>query len=223
MGDKTIPRWRLLGRLRNSGEAPPARAAGGPEAPGPARRQDLVDRLALEIAKSERSGVPVSLAIVESVGFGEDADGVELLPPETALAHLDGVLGRVAWGGDYVTVLEGGRFAVVLAGCGGDHAAAFGRRVSLAAGNRPLTAARLVMTVTMDAIEYSRARHHGPEAFLEAATGDGPSEFMPSPSAYAELRRARGADPHELRRQLGLKAPAAAEKAQGRLARGVRA
>lgn len=181
-----------------------------------------MDQVAREIARSERAGTAVSLAMVELSGAGEIAARLGPLAAGAAMAHLKGALGRVTWADDYVADEEGGRFAVVLVDRGGDNGARFTQRVAMSVANRAVAGPRGSLRVVTDVVEYSRARHHDPETFLGAATGEAPSQFMPSPSAYAELRKARRADPHELRRQLGLKAPAGTPEPRGRLLRGFR-
>lgn len=160
--------------------------------------------------------------MVELSGAAEIATRMGPAAVNEAFEHLKGALGRVTWAGDYVADAEGGRFAVVLVDGDGDNRARFARRVALAVANRAVAGPRGSLRVATDIVEYSRTRHHDPETFLGAATGEAPSEFMPSPSAYAELRKARRADPHELRRQLGLKAPAGSPEPRGRLLRGFR-
>jgi len=221
MAEKTSSRWRRFPGFRGSRSHPEGDACAEPVPT--TGRQLLLDQLAREIARSERAGTPVSLAMVELSGAIELAGRVGPVGVDAALAHLDGALGRVKWAGDYVERMDGGRFAVVLVDCGSDNGAAFARRVALAVGNRAVAGPRGSLRVATDIVEYSRARHHDPETFLGAANGEAPSEFMPSASAYADLRKARRADPHELRRQLGLKAAPGAPEPRGKLLRGFRA
>ncbi|MCC6386315.1 MAG: GGDEF domain-containing protein [Dehalococcoidia bacterium] len=220
MAEKTSSRWRRFPGFGDARSNPDGDAcAQPPPAPG---RQTLLDQVAREIARSERAGTAVSLAMVELSGAGEIAARLGPLAAGAAMAHLKGALGRVTWADDYVADEEGGRFAVVLVDRGGDNGARFTQRVAMSVANRAVAGPRGSLRVVTDVVEYSRARHHDPETFLGAATGEAPSQFMPSPSAYAELRKARRADPHELRRQLGLKAPAGTPEPRGRLLRGFR-
>lgn len=232
MAVKLMPRARFLAPLRavcgalgvggRRGEA----EAAAPTEPEPDEddRQPLIDRLAREIAKSERFGAPVSLAVVEVAELGEIARRFGPAAADAAISQLRSALQRVTRTRDFVSGLDGGRFAVVLVGCTAENTTAFRRRLSLAAGNRPIGAAGAVVAMTTNALEYSRAKYRGPESFLGAATGDGDVGVrMPSPSAYAELRQARRADPHELRRQLGLKPTAGTKEPAKPLARGFRA
>ncbi len=220
MAEKTSSRWRRFPGFRGSRSHPEGDACAEPVPT--TGRQLLLDQLAREIARSERAGTPVSVAMVELSGVVEIGATMGPVAVDAALAHLNCALGRVTWAGDCVGRVDAGRFAVVLVDSGREHGAAFARRVALAVGNRAVAGPRGSLRVATDIVEYSRARHHDPETFLGAATGEAPSEFMPSPSAYADLRKARRADPHELRRQLGLKAPAGAPEPRGKLLRGFR-
>lgn len=193
------------------------------ELTGLPNRQNLIEQVARDTARAERYGQPLTLAIIEIERLTEIGQVWGPGTVDAAVQHVAETLSRVTRNSDFLARLDEQRFAVVLVGCTRDQADAFGQRVMLAVGNRPLQAqerGRLPVYVSVDvqALEYDAEQYRGPLDFLSAA---GAEPVMARPAIRTPQRRVvppvqvtaiteRGAivkrtrtfDPQTLRRQL---------------------
>jgi len=167
-------------------------------------RQQLIDTLSRDIARSQRYSHALTLAIVRisqseelkcSWGAGTATQSVQ---------HVAETLRRITRASDFLARLDEGRFAVVLLQCSGRQSALFADRLSLAVSNRPLKSTANVKVphyvgVEVSALEYDATRYRGPLEFLSLAGGDVATE---RPRATFGQRGALAADPRSLRQQL---------------------
>lgn len=140
-------------------------------------RNYLIDQLSREIARAERYGTTITLAVIELARVEElqRAWGGEILP--RAAAHVAETLRRVTRASDFLARLDEQRFAVVLLECTREQAVRFADRITLAVANRPLEPegrqrVPVYVAVQVRATQFERERFRGPLDFISAAGGD---------------------------------------------------
>ena len=166
-------------------------------------RNYLIDQLTRDIARAERYGTTITLAIIEMARMDElrRAWGGEILP--RAAAHVAETLRRVTRASDFLARIDETRFAVILVECTREQAVRFADRITLAVANRPLEPegrqrVPVYVNVQVRATQYERERFRGPLDFISAAGGD---VILEPPSAKAQVdvrdirRRALGEMP----------------------------
>ena len=167
-------------------------------------RQQLIDTLSRDIARSERYAHSLTLAVVRISQFEEMRASWGPATSKNAVAHVSETLKRITRASDFLCRLDESRFAVVLLQCSGRQAGLFADRLSLAVSNRPLKSASnvkvpLYVGVEVTALEYDSSRFRGPLEFLSLAGGDVMTErTLRSPGGG----RSMAADPRGLRQQL---------------------
>ncbi len=175
------------GLIRMERRAAGDRAANQPAKAGPGMlddsegafpgRQQLIDQLAREIARTQRHGYDMSIAIIGVSRIEGLRASWGSAMARNAVAHVGGTLQRITRVSDFLARIDDSRFAVVLMQCNAEQAALFGERASLAASNRPLTAATgvrvpLYVSVETTTLQYHASKYRGPLDFLSAAGGD---------------------------------------------------
>lgn len=169
-------------------------------------RNQLIDALARDIARSERYQQDLTLAIIEiermddlEAAWGADAT-------TRAVDHVARTLKRVARSSDTLARVDDGRFAAVLMQCSGEQARRFVERVELAVSNRPIRPvsrlkAPVYLTARVTTLQYDPMRLRGPLDFLSRAGGE--LVIMPErATAKGASRKPAAADAQTLRRQL---------------------
>lgn len=173
-------------------------------------RNQLIDNLAVDIARSERYQQDLTLAIVEierlddlEAAWGSDGTG-------KAIDHVAKTLRRVTRTSDMLARVDDGRFAAVLMQCSNEQARKFGERVEMAVSNRPIRPgsrlkAPVYLTARVTTLQYDRTRLRGPLDFLSRAGGElviQPERTMVAKGAPPRKGQAARADAQTLRRQL---------------------
>ncbi|MCC6268168.1 MAG: diguanylate cyclase [Dehalococcoidia bacterium] len=186
---------------RDTGDA---RDGHGDERMGAVGRQQLIDTLSRDIARSERYAHALTLAVIKVSQFEELRGAWGEGTARLAVDHVAETLVRITRGSDFHCRLDDSTFAVVLLQCTGRQAALYGDRLSLAVSNRPLKSAShvkvpLYVGVEVNALEYDASRFRGPLEFLSLAGGDVMPERLPR---AAGARTATASDPRGLREQL---------------------
>ena len=169
-------------------------------------RNQLIDALARDIARSERYQQDLTLAVIEiermddlEAAWGADATS-------RAVDHVARTLKRIARSSDTLARVDDGRFAAVLMQCSGDQARRFVERVELAVSNRPIRPvsrlkAPVYLTARVTTLQYDPTRLRGPLDFLSRAGGE--LVIMPErATAKGASRKPAAADAQTLRRQL---------------------
>jgi len=166
-------------------------------------RNYLIDQLSREIARAERYGTTITLAVIELARVDElqRSWGGDIL--DRAAAHVAETLRRVTRASDFLARLDEQRFAVVLLECTREQAVRFADRITLAVANRPLEPAGrqrvpVYVAVQARATQFERERFRGPLELISAAGGDvasePPSSRAGGPGAVRAItRRAPGA------------------------------
>jgi diguanylate cyclase (GGDEF)-like protein len=167
-------------------------------------RQQLIDTLARDIARSQRYSHSLTLAVIRITQYDELKGSWGAGTANQAVQHVAETLRRVTRASDFLARLDESRFAVVLLQCSGRQAALFADRLTLAVSNRPLKSTAKVKVphyvgVEVSALEYDVTRYRGPLEFLSLAGGDVVTE---RPRATPGHRGAMAADPRNLREQL---------------------
>ncbi len=186
-------------------------------------RQQLIDQLAREIARTQRYGYDMSIAIIGVSQFEGLRASWGSAMAGNAVAHVGRTLQRITRVSDFLARIDDSRFAVVLMQCNAEQAGLFGERASLAASNRPLIPATgvrvpLYVSVETTALQYQPSKYRGPLDFLSAAGGDvapptrqqhralGSGRADTGVRGFADPDQPRGnsraADPRALRQQL---------------------
>lgn len=171
-------------------------------------RNQLIDQLAREIARSERYQHDLTLAVVEiermddiEAAWGADAT-------MRAVAHVAKTMRRVTRNSDLLSRVDGQRFAVVLMKCSNEQAKKFGERVELAVGNRAIRAGSrmrgvpVYLSVNVTTLQYDRTRVRGPLDFLSRAGGEMVIQQEGTMLPKGAARHPAAADAPSLRRQL---------------------
>lgn len=166
-------------------------------------RQQLIDTLSRDIARSERYAHALTLAVVRISQFDEMRASWGAGTAKNAVAHVAETLQRITRSSDFLCRLDESRFAVVLLQCSGRQAGLFSDRLSLAVSNRPLKSSShvkvpLYVAIEVTALEYDASRFRGPLEFLSLAGGDVVTERP----ARTAAQRTMAADPRGLRQQL---------------------
>lgn len=140
-------------------------------------RNYLIDQLTREIARAERYGTTITLAVIELARVEElqRSWGGEVV--SRAAAHVADTLRRVTRASDFLARLDEQRFAVVLLECTREQAVRFADRITLAVANRPLEPegrqrVPVYIAVQVRATQFERERFRGPLDFISAAGGD---------------------------------------------------
>lgn len=167
-------------------------------------RQQLIDTLARDIARSERYRHPLTLAVIRIAQFDEIRTAWGIGTARQAVLHVAETVTRVTRASDFLARLDETRFAVILLQCTGQQAAAYADRVTLAASNRPVRSSAhlkvpLYVGVEVTTLEYDAQRFRGPLEFLSHAGGDVAIEGLRAPRG---ARTGLAADPRAMRQQL---------------------
>lgn len=161
---------------------------GGDPETGLADRRQLVATLGRDMARAQRYGHPLTLAIVRIDGFDRlDAQwGPALTVP--AAQHVSGTLVRVTRASDFVARFDEATFAVILGQCSGAQAGLYADRATRAVNGRPVrTSVRLgspfYLDVRVAALQFDPTRCRGPIEFLDLAgvEGLGEDDDLPFP------------------------------------------
>ena len=170
-------------------------------------RNQLIDNLARDIARSERYQQDLTLAVIEiermddlEAAWGADATG-------RAVDHVAKTLRRITRTSDMLARVDAGRFAAILMQCSNEQARKFGERVEMAVSNRPIRPgsrmkAPVYLTARVTTLQYDRTRLRGPLDFLSRAGGELLIETERAMTAKGAPRQAAKADAQSLRRQL---------------------
>jgi diguanylate cyclase (GGDEF)-like protein len=173
-------------------------------------RQQLIDTLARDIARSQRYAHSLTLAVIRIGQYEEVRSSWGPGTARDAVEHVAEALQRITRASDFLCRLDESGFAVILMQCSARQAALFEERLSLAVSNRPLKAhssvkVPLYVGVELNALEYDASRFRGPLDFLSLAGGEVVTARRIRPvgaSAAGVGSRAMGADPRVLRKQL---------------------
>lgn len=140
-------------------------------------RAQVIEDLAREIARAERFGDALTMAVVEVNRYDDLVAAWGQETANAAISHVADTLRRVTRASDLCARTDENRFAIALVKC--DLAAAdnFAEHVRLAISNRPLrTGGRLPVPVYLEVsvatLEYRPGRYRGPLEYLSAAGGD---------------------------------------------------
>ncbi|MGB4861560.1 MAG: diguanylate cyclase [Tepidiformaceae bacterium] len=179
------------------------------ESTGLPGRQQLIDTLSRDIARSERYAHALTLSIVHIAQYEHLKASWGDATAQLAVGHVVETLRRITRASDLLCRLDESTFAVVLLQCNERQAGLFGDRLALAVGNRPLKSASkakvpLYVGVDTNAVEYDAIRFRGPLDFLSFAGGDVVAPLL-SQSRRSNLAR-KGAmiDAQELREQAAI-------------------
>ena len=169
-------------------------------------RQQLIDTLSRDIARSERYSHSLTLAVVRISQYEETKASWGNGTARQAIEHVSETLRRITRSSDFLCKLDESSFAVILLQCSGRQAGLFADRLSLAVSNRPLKATSsvkvpLYVGVEVNALEYDASRFRGPLEFLSLAGGEVVTA-RPKTVAGQATRGALAADPRGLRQQL---------------------
>ncbi len=167
-------------------------------------RQQLIDTLARDIARSERYRHPLTLAVVRIAQYDEIRTAWGPGTARQAVEHVAETLVRVTRASDFLARLDETRFAVILLQCTGSQAGTYADRVTLAVSNRPVRSSAhlkvpLYVGVDVTALEYDPSGFRGPLEFLSRAGGDLLLQVTRPPRAR---RSALAHDPRAMRQQL---------------------
>lgn len=180
---------------------------------GLGNQRQLLGQLPREVARAERYGQPVSLAVIEIADLEVLRERWGTVAAGRAVFHVAGTLKRITPQSHLAIRLDGARFAVLIQGKSPDEVTRFCERVRLAAGNRPLErdsdlAMPVHVTVAISSVEYEADRFRGPLEFLSAAKCDLAVETARAQARKTEVR--------DLRRRLvaGYEAGDAGEREQ---------
>lgn len=156
-------------------------ALGGDPETGVAGRRQLVATLGRDMARAQRYGHPLTLAIVRIHDYaGLHAQwGPSLTVP--AARHVADTLIRVTRASDFVARLDAATFAVILGQCSGPQAGLYADRATSAVNGRPVRTpvrlgAPLYLDVRVAALQFDPTRCRGPIEFLDLAGVEGPGE-----------------------------------------------
>lgn len=174
-------------------------------ATGLPNREMLIGELVREIARVDRYAEQLTVVVITIDRADELAS---LWGDETrsaAVAHVGQMLRRLSRASDFIARLDETRFASLLVRCSAEQGAAFGERLGLAVGNRPIQAGRrgrlpVYVSTSAVALQFDGDRYRGALDFLSAAGG----EVRAADIALAPARRRGPAarDGHELRKLL---------------------
>jgi diguanylate cyclase (GGDEF)-like protein len=169
-------------------------------------RQQLIDTLQRDIARSERYAHSLTLSVVRINQYEDLKSAWGHGTAKIAIDHVAVTLKRITRASDFLCRLDESSFAVVLLQCSGRQADLYADRLSLAVSNRPLKSASnvkvpLYVGVDVTALEYDATRFRGPLEFLSVAGGDLMPE-RPRSIGQQGQRGAMAADPRGLREQL---------------------
>ncbi|MBI2767041.1 MAG: diguanylate cyclase [Chloroflexi bacterium] len=199
-------RWGVALALAGQDDAPEARhpleEPGHDRESGLPGRQQIIDQLVRDIARTERYQHALTLSVIEISQLSELESLWGRGTTTRAIAQVSETLQRITRTSDFLACLDRGRFAVVLLQCDVEQAKLFADRATLAVGNRPLPAREgtrlpLYVGIQVSALQFERSRFRGPLDFLSAAGGDMVPDGVVAPNA-----RRPAADSQSLRRQL---------------------
>lgn len=167
-------------------------------------RNQLIDQLTRDIARSARYSQELTIAVVRisqyrqvRAAWGPDAG-------RQAALHVAESLRRAARASDFVARVDEQCFAVLLVQCNEQQGAAFCERLALAVGNRPLlqsaTKLRVPLYVTVETStqQFDGQRYRGPLDFLSVAGAD----ILPEGDGRRPTAHGLAPEPAGLRRQL---------------------
>lgn len=173
------------------------------ELTGLPNRQQLIEQLSRDIARSLHYKHDLTLTLVQVSQFAELKTAWGPATAASAVVHVAETLRRVTRTPDFIARVDEDSFAVLLTQCSQEQAGLFGERVSLAVSNRPLKSAAnvsipLYVAIGTSPTQYDASKFRGPLDFLSAAGGD----VKAAGQGERRARRALPHDPRALRRQL---------------------